>query len=451
MIKTLYSRIVLAFLGIILISLLVASYFGLTLFKQRISQDGQGNMLLAAQKIEDLYQELEPTDLDTFMLEMAQLTNYPIHLVKPDHTTVFYSLNNNNTAKLSDEATSQVLKGHTYYSLLNKEETYVGMPLMIEEKPYGIFLQYSYENEKIFNLLLLFILTLALLISSCCILFAARYLVRPLKDLRKATEQIATGDFSVNLALKRQDEVGELAQSFNIMTAELQKIEQMRQDFVANVSHEIQSPLTSISGFAKALKHQQLIPEDQRDYYLDIIISESQRLSRLGDNLLKLASLDSEHHPFYLTEFNLTEQLREIILLTAPNWETKQLDVVLVTQEAVLVTADQELLQQVWFNLLTNSIKFTPEHGQITIQVTAKNQQIIITITDNGIGMPEDELVTIFERFYKTDKSHNRQQAGNGLGLAIVKKIVTLHHGQIKAESQLNQGTTMIVILPKNE
>lgn len=222
----------------------------------------------------------------------------------------------------------------------------------------------------------------------------------------------------------------------------------MRQDFVSNVSHEIQTPLTSISGFAKALQNNDLIVEEERSEYLDIIIAESERLSRLSDNLLKLASLDSEHHPFNAGSFNLDEQIRTIVVTCEPQWSAKGIVIDLELPEAVKIKGDEDQLKQVWMNLLSNSIKFTPEGGNIRISIDDSAADVSVTISDNGIGISPEEFNAVFQRFYKIDKSRNGNNNGNGLGLAIVKKIVSLHQGNIEVDGAVGAGTTIIVRLP---
>ncbi|WP_256721473.1 sensor histidine kinase [Paenibacillus odorifer] len=228
----------------------------------------------------------------------------------------------------------------------------------------------------------------------------------------------------------------------------MKQLEQMRQDFVSNVSHEIQTPLTSISGFAKALQNNDLIMEEERSEYLDIIIAESERLSRLSDNLLKLASLDSEHHPFNADSFNLDEQIRTIVVTCEPQWSAKGIVIDLELPEAVKIKGDEDQLKQVWMNLLSNSIKFTPEGGNIRISIDDSAADVSVTVSDNGIGISPEEFNTVFQRFYKIDKSRNGNNNGNGLGLAIVKKIVSLHQGNIEVDGAVGAGTTIIVRLP---
>lgn len=445
--KTLYARIVFVFITITLISLMASSLIGIFLFQQKINRDGQKSMLDKGHEIVQLYEKNTDENLEEFFQRMAKLTSYPIHFYDNQKQETFYSLNNNNVAKISDKSVETVLKGEVSRSTKQEKDSYVGLPITVKGQNSAIFLQFSYENELIFNMLLLFIIVCTLVLGSAGILIAAHYLISPLKKLKEATEVITTGDFDVALDLKRQDEVGELARSFNKMTDELKKMEEMRQDFVSNVSHEIQSPLTSISGFAKALKNEQLITDEQRPYYLNIIISESERLSRLGDNLLKLASLDSEHHPFKVESFDVVEQIRQTVVMLENQWSQKEIDVVILKNKPIFIKGDFDLLQQVWFNLLTNSIKFTPQFGKVMIDFD-KQDQLIITFSDTGIGIPEEELLLIFQKFYKTDKSRTTKESGNGLGLAIVKKIIELHHGTIVVKNHGESGAEFEINIP---
>ncbi|MDY0395548.1 HAMP domain-containing sensor histidine kinase [Virgibacillus halophilus] len=241
------------------------------------------------------------------------------------------------------------------------------------------------------------------------------------------------------------DPFSKIIDNINYMSKELGQIEQMRQEFVSNVSHEIQSPLTSISGFARALKNENISAEE-RVHYLSIIETESERLSKISDNLLKLTALESSQHPFELQEYRLDKQLQQIVLRCEPQWTAKQIDMNLALSKAV-VTADKDLLDQVWMNLLNNAIKFTPDHGTIGIAIHVDEEKLEVAVSDTGIGVAEEEQLHLFERFYKADKSRNRNQGGSGLGLSIVKKIIDMHGGTVSVISQPNLGTTFTVAL----
>ncbi|GGA42476.1 two-component sensor histidine kinase [Paenibacillus physcomitrellae] len=265
-----------------------------------------------------------------------------------------------------------------------------------------------------------------------------------------ALRQISRGDFQVdlrNLGLGfRNHPFNVLADIVNEMAANLKNTEEMRQEFISNVSHEIQSPLTSIAGFARVLKQEELNRE-QSLHYLDIIERESVRLSKLSDNMLRLASLDSKHITLQTERFRLDKQLQQHLLSCEPQWLEKKLemDADLVPAE---IEADQILLSQVWVNLLHNAIKFTPEGGTITVSLAVEDNHALVSVKDTGIGIAEEELVHIFERFYKVDRSRTRTEGGNGLGLSILQKIVELHKGEVSVQSRVGEGTKFTVRLP---
>jgi two-component system, OmpR family, phosphate regulon sensor histidine kinase PhoR len=269
-----------------------------------------------------------------------------------------------------------------------------------------------------------------------------------LEPILQAMEQIAKGDFQVRLQYPTlaNPVVSELTNSVNQMALELNQMEHMRQEFISNVSHEIQSPLTSIRGFAQAL-HDEHLSVEVRDHYLAIIETESMRLSRMTDNMLKLASLESEHVRVEPKSYRLDKQIRTLILACEPQWTAKTLDMDVALEE-VEILADEDLLSQVWSNLLNNSIKFTPNGGRVCVEAHRRGSTVECWITDTGIGIPEEAQAHIFERFYKADASRERLREGSGLGLAIAKKIVELHQGTIGVASQAGAGTTLIVSLP---
>jgi two-component system phosphate regulon sensor histidine kinase PhoR len=264
----------------------------------------------------------------------------------------------------------------------------------------------------------------------------------------EALGRIAKGDFQVRLNpdADAHSFTSKLAKSVNQMAEELNQMEHMRQEFISHVSHEIQSPLTSIRGFAQAL-HDEHLSTEKRQHYLSIIETESTRLSKMTENMLKLASLESEHVRIDLKPYRLDKQIRTLILACEPLWMSKTIEMDVVLEE-IIIAADEDLLSQIWINLLHNSIKFTPEGGRVCVEVHQQGNCIECRVTDTGIGIPEEAQARIFERFYKVDMSRERAREGSGLGLAIARKIVTLHRGTIEVVSQPSAGTSMIVSLP---
>jgi signal transduction histidine kinase len=263
-----------------------------------------------------------------------------------------------------------------------------------------------------------------------------------------AMGRLSRGDFSVSLDMAGEagGQFDAFVRSFNDMAARLGALEKMRQEFVSNVSHEIRSPLASIAGFARALRGGGLSAEE-RDRYLGIIETECVRLSRLSDNLLKLAVLESDHPPLKPRRYRLDRQLREAVLACEPQWLEKSIDLD-AELEPVEIVADPDLMNQVWANLLHNSIKFTPRGGTIGVRLRLKDGQAEVVVSDSGIGIGEEDLPRIFERFHKADRSRNREAGGSGLGLAIAKKIVDLHRGEIAVQSRPGEGAVFTVRLP---
>lgn len=268
----------------------------------------------------------------------------------------------------------------------------------------------------------------------------------------KATEKISKGEFNIELSHpKTRNEVeklsGELTNAINKMAMELRKIDEMRRMFISDVSHEIQSPLTSIRGFAKALRVGNM-SDEERLRYLTIIEEESLRLSRLSDNLLRLASLEAETTEYNPAPYQLDSQIVDMVLSCEPLWREKEL-VVETELDKVTVPADKELLSQVWLNLLYNSIKFTPNGGKITLCLRELTDKVEFRIADTGTGIADNDKKRIFERFYKADKSRNRANQGSGLGLTISSQIIKLHKGDIRVEDNQPSGSVFIVTLPK--
>lgn len=291
---------------------------------------------------------------------------------------------------------------------------------------------------------LLFVLTIALMA-----LFATpwRKQMKILRMMLDAMSRMATGDFSVQLPeVKRTGDMEVIVEGLSDMATKLKELEQTRQRFISDVSHELQSPLTSITGFARAL-HNETLPRETRLDYLERIEAESMRLSKLSDSLLKLTMLEAQRELVEQHAYALDMQLKRTALALEPQWLGKRIELDIELEHAT-VTGDEDALRQVWTNLLHNAIKFTPEDGTIRIQLTKVQQQARVIIADTGIGIAEEDLPHVFERFYKADKARTSAKGGSGLGLAIAATIVRQHGGTITASSVPGQGTTFEVTIP---
>ncbi|AKG36825.1 sensor histidine kinase [Paenibacillus durus] len=449
MIRSLYTRVVLTFLVSVIGGAVLSFFVATWVFRDKLDENLRIPLLYFGQDIARIYQALPLSEADAFVSGMNQLNYY--HLRIYEETGEFQSygtLNGHNPAAVTMEQVKKVLAGEVVQvNPSGISTTLLGMPFSTETGTKAMFLEpISPPSAPFITKWILNFLTYSLATGSLFILVAAMFLVRPIKKLTKATRRIAGGDFNVKLNIKQKGELGTLARSFEDMTHDLQELERMRREFVSNVSHEVQSPLTSISGYALALK-QADITQDERNRYLDIIMSEADRMSKMSDSLLKLSLLESQSQRLRLTAFSLDEQIRRVIVAIQPQWSTRNIRFEL-DLKAVRIMADHDLLNQVWTNIIGNSIKFSPDNSVISVSIQQEIKNVSVRISDAGIGISPEDQKRIFERFFKADRSHSRKYGGSGMGLAIVKQIVSLHQGDIRVESEPGRGTTVIVSLP---
>ncbi|OMF37831.1 two-component sensor histidine kinase [Paenibacillus sp. FSL H8-0548] len=457
MIRSLYFRITASFLIIVLISIGVAFLFTNQMFKRDARGQLPNQMVNSIDRIEQLYAVSKPASLQEFLSEMSTLQGQSIIAVSLANRLV--SVGDQSKAmmeRLTYEKLARVFSGNTVrLDGFNQEEGGLPMPpaigrmVVFGNEKWALFVQADrYPQNSNFIWTAVTLLVTLLLVGSVLILVAARYLVHPLKMMTAAATRMSKGDFSVRLPAKHGDELSELAEGMNKMALSLSQLEMMRQDFVSNVSHEIQSPLTSISGFAEALRSED-VTETERERYINIIKQESTRLSRLSENLLNLASLDSQQHPFHPHSYRLDRQLRDVVLACEPHWLAKRQTLELYMEETVIV-ADRDQLNQVWMNLLSNSMKFTPEGGKIFCSLAEKDGFAVVRISDTGIGISEENRERVFERFFKGDVSRNRNQGGSGLGLSIAQAIAAIHGGSIELDTSADElaGASFIIRLP---
>ncbi|WP_342503694.1 HAMP domain-containing sensor histidine kinase [Lysinibacillus sp. FSL L8-0126] len=449
MIQSLYTRVVLTFLVAVIGGTTISFFMATWVFEDKLNENLQIPLVNFGQDIVHIFETLPFNEAEQFIREMHQLESYYIRIY--EEKGQFKSYGEQKGVPLANVTMTQV------QSVLDGEviqvnpggvsSIFVGMPLQTAMGTKAMFIEpISLPSTSFAIKLILNFATYALVIGSVVFIVAARFLVKPIKKLTTATKHIAGGDFNVELNIKQSGELGTLAKSFEDMAEGLQQLEQMRREFVSNVSHEVQSPLTSISGYAAALK-QVDITDEEKSRYLDIIMSEAKRMSKMSDSLLKLSLLESKTQPMQCATFSLDEQIRRVIIAIQPQWSARNIQFNLHLQ-AVHIMADYDQLNQVWTNLLTNSIKFSNEGSMIEVSMKQDAHHVIVRVSDSGIGISLEDQKRIFERFFKADRSHSRKYDGSGMGLAIVKQIVSLHQGDIQVESKLGQGTTIIIQLP---
>jgi signal transduction histidine kinase len=269
----------------------------------------------------------------------------------------------------------------------------------------------------------------------------ASSITKPINRLTRSLKSVAQGDFSARVEYKGEDEISYLANSFNQMARDLEKHEALRNSFVGNVSHELRTPLTSINGFVEGIIDG-TVPKQDRDKYLNIVLSETKRLNALITDLLELSKVESGKFPIHLSSFDINELLRITLLSFEKRIDEKRLNVVIDFEaENIYVAADKDKITQVVSNLLDNAIKFNEDKGKLGISAYLIKNKVTIKISNSGKPISQSDKDLIFERFYKADQSHNRKIAGTGIGLSLVKKILAQHDEKVWIEDTKKETT----------
>ena len=291
-------------------------------------------------------------------------------------------------------------------------------------------------------------LILFFLLSLIILLFFTEFVYLPLKKITTATEQYASGNMHYEFSVESEDEIGYLAAALSYMASEIAKNEDGQKKFIANVSHDFRSPLTSIKGYLEAMLDG-TIPPEMHEKYLGIVLNETDRLAKLTNSLLTLNNLNTRGMVLEKTVFDINKVIKSTVASFEGTLQNKKIAIQLVlTGETMLVKADMGKIQQVLYNLLDNAIKFSHHDSSIKIETTEKHQRIFVSVKDSGIGIPKDSQKLIWNRFYKTDLSRGKDKKGTGLGLSITKEIIQAHNEHINVISTEGVGTEFIFTLP---
>ncbi|WP_099204822.1 sensor histidine kinase [Scatolibacter rhodanostii] len=303
-------------------------------------------------------------------------------------------------------------------------------------------------QQGLLNIFLLAALPTFLITFGLVVLYSYN-MIRPLRNMSVAVRRFGDGDFSVRVPVNSEDEMGHLAVAFNDMANSLSNSEVMRRSFIANVSHELKTPMTTIAGFVDGILDG-TIPQEKQTKYLKIVSVEVKRLSRLVKSMLDLSRIDSGEMQIHPTCFDLTKTIFSAMITFEKSIDDKEIEVRgLDEMDAQTVFGDQDLLHQVVYNLIENAVKFTNNGGYISLKLVDSIDRVCVEIENSGPGIEPEDLPMIFDRFYKTDKSRSRDKNGMGLGLFIVKTVIRLHGGDISVMSKMGQYTKFSFFIPK--
>lgn len=322
----------------------------------------------------------------------------------------------------------------------------VGIPVMAkneyneDEIVAFVFAASSAKSVKSFRgdvvRLVVIVVIAAAMISLIAVYMITYQQVKPLRQMANTVARFASGDYGARVRYRSGDEVGQLAQAFNEMAEAIAASEKMHRSFIANVSHELKTPMQTISGFIDGILDG-TIPADRQSQYLRIVSTETKRLARLVRSMLALSRIDSGEMKLNISRFDITNTVFTALLSFEQKIEEKRIEIMGMEElHPMHIKADQDLIHQVVYNLLENAVKFTNEEGYIKIRIRQRANDIYVSICNSGMGIPSTDINHIFDRFYKTDKSRSQDKTGVGLGLYIVKTIITLHGGKIEAKSR---------------
>lgn len=444
--KSIYSKLIFGFFITIVASFSVSGFVSLRLNDQQIESTVEEDLITTNDYVSKVISNINIENRDDIIDLYAKSSEMAITCYSSSEGYVAYGNKKYNPTPEQMMAMFKSTNNELSFKHHNEVLAY-GTKNMINGQEYYIYVQKDTSGQKsaIANSAIL-ILGCVFLTGSIVFLVIADIIVKPLTRLTNAIKELSNGNYNVRVDNVGQDEISKLNQGFNQMARQLAKQDETRQKFISDISHEFQTPLTSIQGFANILKEEDL-PKEQRVKYANIILYNSKRLSSLAKNMLQLTLLDREEIELELTNYSLVEQMNRVISTQENQAMEKNIEIVFeMPKKEIFIEGDEQRLEQVWTNIISNAIKYTNEGGLITITMKKNSKDIEISIEDTGIGMSKEVVSHIFERFYREDKARNVE--GNGLGLAIVKSIVDLHHGKIDILSQVDVGTNFIVRLP---
>ena len=464
--KTLYLKFILAYIifgvfGFIMVATFVSNMTYEQLKREKSEQLYNEATLIANTYAADLYNST--TSLDTVKKQLDALDVYMdavIWIINPSGRMI---IDSSKPLNLDEEVVVEgfdpTITASGYYTTGNfigsfsEDMLSVFAPISADFKVKGYVVIHARlsdirtSREGLLNISYI-LLVLLFLLSMIILIFFTEFVYLPLRKITDATEQYASGNMHYEFSIDSDDEIGYLGAALQYMASEIAKSEDNQKKFVANVSHDFRSPLTSIKGYLEAMLDG-TIPPEMHEKYLTVVLNETERLTKLTNSLLTLNNLNMSGMILEKSVFDINKIIRDTGASAGMQLKSKKLTLELVlTGDEMFVEADLGKIQQVLYNLLDNAIKFSHTGGKIKIETTVKHNKVFVSVKDNGIGIPKDSLKLIWDRFYKTDLSRGKDKKGTGLGLSITKEIINAHKEHINVISTEGVGTEFIFSLP---
>ncbi len=467
--QTLYLKFILAYLIFGLLSFVAIATFTSNLTLDYLIQDKASAIYKEATLISTKYASnfyknaLSAEDVHEQLIAIDTYVSSPIWIINSDGNVIFNSrqdISPNNPIVVehfdpTDTGNRFYMIGD-FYGQFDENVISVFSPITSNFKVRGYVVIHSplkevaSSRDKLLNISYVTLGIIFVLSTTILIVFTDMVYI-PLKKITKATEEYAAGNLKYEFSVDKDDEIGYLAASLGYMASELSRSEDNQKKFIANVSHDFRSPLTSIKGYLEAMLDG-TIPLEMQQKYLKIVLNETKRLTKLTSSLLSLNNLNTKGMLLDTTDFDINKIIKNVTATFEGTCTKKRISFNLIlTGRTLFVSADMVKIQQVLYNLIDNAIKFSHDDSTIKVETTEKNDKVFISVKDSGIGIPKESLKMIFDRFYKTDLSRGKDKKGTGLGLSITKEIINAHHENLNVISTVGVGTEFIFTLPKSK
>ena len=469
---SLLSKQLLLYVSILIFSLMAFTAAVSKAYEKYYMDKIEAQLIIEGQKIAKEYHDAYFTgiinigQLESEMQLMENFLDASIFMLNADGqiSSVTSKINDDWIGKkITDEAIEKVLEGNivtrqSYQNSMFKEANLtVGYPLIIGKQVMGgVFMCSSVSGLKqsifIVQRTVLLILGVILLIGVCLVWFTTKNMVEPVLKINETVKLIADGNFEKRVPITSGDEIGQLAENLNQMAENLEQHDKNQRDFIANISHDLRSPLTSIRGFLEAILDG-TVPEEKRNHYLNIVLEETQRLSKLTNDIVLLNEAQSDKMTVDLCDFDINELIKNVVQRFEPRLLEKEIDLSLTFEkEKSYVLADPDKIGRVVQNLVDNAIKFTQQNGKIEIETEHGEDDFLhIMVRDSGKGISAEDQKHVFERFFKTDSSRGEYKKGGGLGLTIAKEFVKANGGAIHVSSEEGKGTEFDFTLKRSD
>ena len=440
-----------------------ASYFSET-SKDSLRKNAEQAAAITLSGMESYgYQKIPVSTVQNGYRIISSTTETQIFLVSLEGQTLICSEGencNHRTYSISQDVMETAISGEynesgTLGGIYDNSHYTVGIPIVYEDTILAVLFASTEATDVWYFIMdlmdiIFFCALIATAVSSVAIYFVTARMTKPLREMAAAAKSFSTGDFTVRVPAEGEDEIAQLARSFNHMADSMADLESVRRSFIANVSHELKTPMMTIGGFIDGILDG-TVPEEKRKQYLEIVSEEVKRLSRLVKSMLSIARIEAGDMKLNPTDFDINELVCRTVFAFEQKIEEKKLEILGLESDEVFVNADNDLIHQVVYNLIDNAVKFANEGGCISFSYSVKDGSVFVSVKNTGNGIAQQELPRLFDRFYKTDKSRSLDKSGVGLGLYIVQTIVNQHKGDLLVKSVEGEYTEFSFSLPETD